>query len=102
MKHDDSSYFVMHHITFNDRRNQTDGMRIVRHCRLRNALPTESKSPHPDLFLPYTDLDANASNQNRMCYKRLIRYVAFPPEYKLQKVDWHRLKANGSIQIISE
>lgn len=102
MRHDETSYCMLHHVTYNSKRKQTDGINIVRRCRLRVALPTEARTPHPDLFLPYTDLDAPKVNQNRMCYKRLIRYVAFPPEYKLLKTDWHGLKANGEIQIISE
>ena len=102
MRLDDSSYFVMHHLTWNEKRQQTDGMRIVRHCRLRRSLPDEKFLPDSDMFLPYTDLDISKSNQNRMCRKRCIRYAAFPPEYKILKVDWFQLKPDGDIQTLAE
>jgi hypothetical protein len=97
MRHDENSFFIMHHQTWNERRHESDGMRIVRKCRLRNAMPKESLTPDPDLFLPYKDIEKRG-NQNRMCRKRLIRYVAFPPKYILIKVDWFKLKPDGKIQ----
>jgi hypothetical protein len=100
MRYSDDFFFVMHHITYNDRRRETDGMRIVKRCRLRPSLPEESMLPHPDLFQPYTDLDAAKINQNRMCRKRCIRYVAFPPDFELLKVDWFSPLA-GKPQTIS-
>jgi hypothetical protein len=102
MRHDEASYFILHHITWQEKRQETDGTRVVRRCRLRKSLPSEKFQPDADLFLPYTDLSLPKNDQNRMCRKRCIRYVAFPPEYQLIKVDWFKLKPNGDIQILSE
>ena len=100
LRHSDDFFFIMHHLTFNERRQQTDGIRIVSMCRIRPALPDDSVKPDPDLFLPYTDLNESKSNQNRMCRKRLIRYVAFPPDFQLLKVDWFSPLADGNLQMI--
>ena len=102
MRHDEGSFFIMHHLTWNEIRKQTDGMRIVRRCRLRQSLPHESMKPHPDLLQPYTDLNLPKKDRNRMCRKRLIRYVAFSPEYELLKVDWLNLEKDGAIQVLNE
>lgn len=99
MRHDETSYFIMHHQTWNEKEQQTDGIRVVKKCRLRVSLPNENFGADPDLYLPYLDL-TQRGNQNRMCRKRCIRYVAFPPEYKLMKVDWFNNKPNGEIQTL--
>ena len=99
IRHSSDYFFIMHHLTWNERRLQTDGMRVVRRCRVRAALPEDSMKPHPDLFLPYTDLDESKANQNRMCRKRLIRYVAFPPNFDLVKVDWHTPVPNSKLNM---
>ena len=84
--HEDS-YFVMHHLTYDSTRDTTRGLRIVEKCRLRPALPAEfSNVIDPDMLLPYMDLKNDKHGQ---CYKKLIRKVAFPPNYELLKVDWY-------------
>jgi hypothetical protein len=100
LRHSEDQSFIMHHQTWNEKKHQTNGIRIVKRCRLRPALPEDSMQPHPDLFQPYTDLNAAKINQNRMCRKRLIRYVAFPPDFILLKVDWFTPLADGKPQII--
>ncbi len=80
--------FELRHLTYNRRTQSSNGMRHVRHCRTRPSLPQEKFDVCAELYLPYTDLAAPANEQNRTCRKRLIRYVAFPPKYKLQKVIW--------------
>jgi hypothetical protein len=102
LRHSSDFFFTLHHLTWNERRGETDGIRVIRRCRLRPALPDDSMLPHPDLFLPYTDLDASKANQNRMCRKRLVRYVAFPPDFELLKVDWFTPLADGNPQMINQ
>lgn len=85
LRHKSNTYFELQHITFNQNRSETDGIRLVQRCRLRPALPDEKFYPNADLYLPYIDLDIN---EPRMCFKKLIRFVAFPPNYKLLKVKW--------------
>ena len=87
MQSDTETFFVMHHFTWNSTKGQTSGMRIVERARLRKALPAEfSEKIEPDQLLPYIDLQ---NDKLGMCYKILIRKVAFPPDYKLLPVRWH-------------
>ena len=90
MRHDEDSFFELHHLTWDRKNDTTNGMRLVVRCRLRVALPKEKFYPHQDLYLPYIDWDLAKGEQNRMCFKRLIRYVAFPPDFELLKVEWFK------------
>lgn len=85
LRHKKNAHFELQHITFNQKRNETEGIRHVQHCRLRPALPDEKFYPNADLYLTYIDLDIK---EPRMCFKKLIRFVAFPPDFKLLKVKW--------------
>jgi hypothetical protein len=82
---DESSHFELHHLTLDLNRDKSDGMHSVMRARLRPSLPEDLFKTDSDLYLPYTDLD---TNEPRMCFKRLIRLVAFPPDFELLKVDW--------------
>ena len=88
MRNDESSWVELHHLTWNRRTEKSDGMRIVKRCRLRPSLPQEKFDVTADLYLPYADLALPENEQNRVCRKRLIRYVAFPPKYNLLTVKW--------------
>jgi len=77
--------FEMYHLTWNEKKQETNGMRKVDKCRLRKGLTKESLSNDPDLYLLYTDVE---KKEPRMCYKKLVRYVAFPPSYELLKINW--------------
>jgi len=101
LRHSKDFYFKIKHLTWNERRRQTDGIRVVNACRLRPALPDESMKPHPDLFQPYTDLNESKANANRMCRKRLIREVAFAPDFIWLKVDWFTPLPDGKPQMIN-
>lgn len=102
LRHSADYYFTLHHLTWNEKRQQSDGMRVVRRCCLRASLPEDSMKPHPDIFLPYIDKNAAKKNQNRMCRKRLVRYAAFPPEYTLVAVDWLTPVNNKAQPLINE
>lgn len=86
------SYFKMMHLTYNRTKDETNGMRLVERCRLRAALPNESFQTDVDHYLTYTDLDLthndSVKGDARQCFKKLIRKVAFPPEYEWMKVKW--------------
>lgn len=85
LRNNENLYFIMHHLTYNSVLKTTNGLRIVERCRLRPSLPNEIFKVESDLLLPYTDLIQKKAG---MCYKKLIRIVAFPPEYELLIVDW--------------
>jgi len=84
LRNEPGSYFKLIHLTYNATKDQCNGMRIVPNARLRKALPDEVFQLDSDLYLPYTDLDLK---EPRMCFKKLIRFVAFPPDFKLMKVN---------------
>ncbi len=85
LRADEQSHFQLHHLTLDLTRNKTDGMHSVMRARLRPALPDDLFKRDSDLYLPYIDLD---TGEPRMCFKRLIRLVGFPPDFELLKVDW--------------
>lgn len=77
--------FTLIHFTCNLPKRSGGQLRKVEHCTLRPALPDGATKVNPDHYLTYVDASTDAP---RMCWKKLIRYVAFPPDYKLLKVDW--------------
>lgn len=85
LRHSDSQFFTMHHLTWDNSKRDSNGLRTVENCQLRRALPGERFFPNEDLYLPYVDKDIN---EPRNCYKKLIRLVAFPPKFELMKVNW--------------
>jgi hypothetical protein len=87
LKHDDKTCFEMHHLTYNSATGITKGLRVVKKARLRPSLPEDKFLLDSDLYLPYTDLELH---EPRMCFKILIRYVAFPPDFKLKKVNFFK------------
>lgn len=78
--------FVLLHLTADLSRGETHGMRKVERCRVRKGMPENGAfSVNPDHYLAYEDLD---TAEPRFCFKKLIRYVGFPPDYRLLKVNW--------------
>lgn len=86
LKGDDKPHFILHHLTWNQTKEEANGMRIVSQCKLRSGM-SDKFQYDADLYLPYTDMEIG---EPRFCFKKLIRYVAFPPEYKLMKVSWFK------------
>jgi ribosomal protein L20 len=85
LKTKQDAYFSIIHYTYNQRNKQSNGLRKVDKCRLRAALKEDVFNYNTDLYLAYTDLDIEMP---RMCFKTLIRYVAFPPDYNWLRVIW--------------
>lgn len=79
------SYFTLIHFTANLKKQTGGELRKVERCTLRPALPDGLTRVDPDHYLTYVDA---STDEPRMCWKKLIRYVAFPPNYELLKVDW--------------
>ena len=77
-------HFTLHHLTYNVKRRQTTGMRVVERARVRPALPDDDFIKPSDMYLPYLNLD---KDEPRLCFRKLIRFVAFPPDFKLLKVN---------------
>lgn len=81
-----TGFFKMQHLTWNRNKKESDGIRNVEQGYIRKSLPRETFFPDADIYLPYRD--ASDNHAPKMCFKRLILYVAFPPQYKWKKVKW--------------
>lgn len=81
------AYFTLVHITCDLTRDRCGEIRKVNRCQLRTSIPDSKMKIDPDHYLTYIDLDMD---EPRTCYKKLIRYVAFPPNYEPLKVDWFK------------
>lgn len=79
------AYFTLLHLTCNLTTNKTRGMVKVDKCRVRPALREDTFQLDGDLYFPYEDLD---TDEPKMCFKKLMRYIAFPPDYELLKINW--------------
>ncbi len=67
------------------RETASDVMTVKEHCKWRKQMPDERISIDPDNLLLFTDGDG----EPRMCYRILIRYMAFSQDgYKLHKINW--------------
>lgn len=77
--------FTLIHFTCNRKTGAGGELRKVEHCRLRPAMSEKVTKVDPDHYLTYVVSD---TGEPRMCWKKLLRFVAFPPRYELLKVDW--------------
>jgi hypothetical protein len=75
--------FKLRHLTYNRQTLTTDGMNEVPQCLLRPAMKDNIFKVAPDHYLLYLD-----GEDARMCFKKLIREVAFAPAFDWFKVDW--------------
>lgn len=80
-----SETFELYHLTWNQEKHVTNGLRKVNQCRIRPGFPQEKLQYNPDHYLLYIDEELK---EPRMCFKKLARYVAFPPNFELLKIDW--------------
>lgn len=80
--------FRMEFIPYDKRRGSTGVVKVCANAELRHALPSEKYGAAAELYLPYTDKDKEALGMdcNKVCRKRLIRRVAFPPQYEILNV----------------
>ena len=60
-------------------------MSTYEHCKYRKQLPQERFAVDGENYFLFTD----ANGEPRMCYRILIRYMAFPNDgFKLHKISW--------------
>jgi hypothetical protein len=85
MRFTENWHFMIEHITWNEHTGEGGRRRVVKKCRLRKALPNDIMANDSNLYLPYIDAEVNKPG---MCYKCLIRKVAFPPKYEWIKTNW--------------
>jgi hypothetical protein len=77
--------FTLIHLTCNMHTGQCGGQVKHERCRVRPALREDTFTLNGDLYFTWEDMD---TGEPRMCFKRLMRYIAFPPRYEMLKIDW--------------
>jgi hypothetical protein len=76
--------FLLIHIGCNMQSKQCG--EVIRHerCRVRASLREDTFTLNSDLYFLYEDMD---TGEPKMCFRRPIRYIGFPPKFDLLKVD---------------
>lgn len=78
--------FTLVHLTCNLNKPEESGRMVkIERCRLRPALREDTFETDGDHYLPYEDIETEKPG---MCFKKLMRYIAFPPNYELLKINW--------------
>jgi hypothetical protein len=79
------AFFTLIHLTCNLKAKECGALVKVERCRVRPSLREDTFQLDGDLYFPYEDLE---TNQPKMCFKKLMRYIGFPPDHELLKIDW--------------
>lgn len=81
------SFFSIMFLTCDRKREEGGEMRKYDKCKIRPAEYNELSETDPDHFLYFVEVDTGAQ---RRCWKKLIRYVGFAPDYEMIKIDWYK------------
>ena len=81
----DDGEFTLIHLTADLTNWESYGFKRVERCRLRKSINYNTFHIDSEHYLPYTDLD---TDEYKMCFRWLVRYIALPPDYNLIKVNW--------------
>ncbi|MDR0829741.1 MAG: hypothetical protein LBN95_06485 [Prevotellaceae bacterium] len=85
LKYIPNAYFTLYHLTCNFAKKTTEGMSKTEKCRVRKALNEDTFTLDGDLYFTYEDIDTGKA---KMCFKCLMRFIAFPPNYELLKIKY--------------
>lgn len=85
LKHVPGAEFTLLHLTCNIRTGECGRLVKHEHCRVLPAIKEDTFETDGDLYFTYEDLE---TSQRKMCFKKLMRYIAFPPSFELLKIDW--------------
>jgi hypothetical protein len=80
------AHFTLLHLTCNMNTGECGELRKFERCRVRSSLREDTFQMDGDMYFTFEDLDTGAP---KMCFKRLMRYIAFPPGYELLKIKWY-------------
>jgi hypothetical protein len=86
LKYIEGATFVLMHLTCNLKTKECGLTVKHEHCRVRPALKEDTFQTDGDMYFTYEDTQ---TSEPRMCFKRLMRYIGFPPDYELLKIDWY-------------
>ena len=85
LKYVPGSAFTLLHLTCNTKTGECGQLSKHERCKVRPALREDTFQKDGDMYFTYEDMD---TGEPRMCFKRLMRYIGFPPDYELLKIDW--------------
>ncbi len=85
------AYFTLLHLTCNFKTNEYGALRKFERCRMRPGLKEDTFRMDGEMYFPFEDL---TTGDNKMCFKKLMRFIAFPPDYRILKIDWFNGKTN--------
>ena len=79
------AYFTLLHLTCNMKNGACGELRKHERCRVRPAIREDTFRMDGDMYFTFEDVE---TGEQKMCFKRLMRHIAFPPDYELLKIDW--------------
>jgi hypothetical protein len=86
LKYVPGATFVLLHLSCNLKTKACGETVKHERCRVRPALKEDTFQLDGELYFTYEDVD---SGEPRMCFRRLMRFIGFPPDYELLKIDWY-------------
>jgi len=85
LKYIPGTTFTLIHLTCNLKTKKCGETVKTERTRVRPALKEDTFQMDGDLYFTYEDVD---TGEPKMCFKCLMRYIGFPPDYELLKIDW--------------
>ena len=65
---------------------------IRKNCKARAQMPQDKWEADGDTYFLFSD----EKGDPKTCHRVLLRFIGFPPEYKLRKVEWFKSNAHGT------
>lgn len=65
---------------------------IRKNCKARAQMPQDKWEADGDTYFLFSDQNGDP----KTCHRVLLRFIGFPPEYKLRKVEWFKTNNNGT------
>ena len=85
LKYIPGASFTLIHLTCNLKTKKCGEVSKTERARVRPALKEDTFQLDGDLYFTYEDMD---TGEPKMCFRKLMRYIGFPPDYELLKIDW--------------
>ena len=85
LKYVPGATFSLIHLTCNLKTKECGKLSKTERCRVRLALKEDTFQLDGDLYFTYEDAD---TGEPKMCFKILMRFIGFPPDHELLKIDW--------------
>ena len=86
LKYVPDAVFTLIHLTCNFKTGRFGETVKHERCRVRPSIKEDTFEMDGDMYFPYEETD---TGEPRMCFKRLMRFIGFPPNYELIKIKWY-------------